>query len=212
MAELQTWVDVDASIGLWETGGHQQMVDGVRMWKTVDDLDRYRQVIAASCPEVIVETGTKWGGSALWFAGWDCAVITVDVDGEPSQAARELTDRVTWLVGDSACQSTADRVQELVAGRRCMVSLDSAHTAPHVAAEIKAYAPLVSTGCYLVVEDGLADLTNRFLFGHDVPRSGGPLRAIERTVATWPGWERDVEVERMSPITHHPAGWWRRVD
>ncbi len=34
-----------------------------------------------------------------------------------------------------------------------MVVLDSDHSQAHVEAELDAYAPLVSPGCYLIVED-----------------------------------------------------------
>lgn len=209
---LETWVDVETSMAVWDTGGHQQLVQGVKTWKTSDDLNRYRHVIEATGPEVLVETGTRWGGSALWFANFDVDVVTVDVDGKASRPAHELTDRVTWLTGGSTNPTVTARVAELVAGRRCMVSLDSDHHRAHVAAEIEAYAPLVSPGCYLVVEDGIADLAGPAgrRIGARIPAEGGPLAAVEATVATWPGWTRDVEIERMTAVTHHPGGWWRR--
>jgi cephalosporin hydroxylase len=41
----------------------------------------------------------------------------------------------------------------MVAGYRTMVILDSAHDAAHVAAQIEAYAPMVPSGCYLIVQE-----------------------------------------------------------
>lgn len=209
---IETWADVGSSMAVWDSGGHEQDVAGVRTWKVVDDLARYRLAVRAGRPEVVVETGTKWGGSALWFAGLGLDVVTVDVDREPSAPARRLSDRVTWLAGDSAHPKTVAAVARLVAGRRTMVSLDSDHHAGHVRAEIEAYAPLVSPGCHLVVEDGIADLAGQAgrIIGGRIPELGGPLVAVRETVATWPGWTRDADIERITSVTHHPAGWWRR--
>lgn len=218
---MKTLIDVERS---WATllreSGYKQFVHGVGVWKNPDDLDRYRAVIQADAPEVIVETGTRWGGSALWFADRVPHVITVDIHSAPSTDARlvgprELLDRISWVTGDSAAPDVVEQVTALVAGRRCMVSLDSEHAAPHVAAEIDAYGPLVTSGCHLVVEDGLADLvTSRRAarLGRRIPAEGGPLVAVRRQLEGHPGWERDEQVEAMSPISHHPAGWWRRVD
>lgn len=206
---LRPLVDVGAS---WRTfahaGGYTQFHRGQAMWKTVDDLDRYRVVVESTRPDVVVETGTKWGGSAWWFADqFKVDVITVDV--KPVSTPNH--PRVTYLRGDSV--ELAATVAHLVAGRRCMVVLDSDHRAPHVEAEIRAYSPLVSVGCYLVVEDTIGDLVgpDGVRFGIDVPRIGGPLRAVEATLVDDPAWERDEEVEQLTQVSHHPAGWWRRV-
>jgi hypothetical protein len=40
---------------------------------------------------------------------------------------------------------------------------------------------------------------------------GSPMDAIEKHLAGNPEWSRDVALERMSPTTHHPAGFWLRV-
>lgn len=111
---------------------------------------------------------------------------------------------MTWLVGPSTDAATLKRVEAAVAGRRCMVVLDSDHSAAHVAAEILLYGPLVSPGCHLVVEDGIV----RWL---DIPKFvGSPLDAIEEHLAGNSEWERDVKVETMHPATMYVAGWWRR--
>jgi cephalosporin hydroxylase len=213
--DIPVHIDVAASLASLTTGAHVQSVSGVPVWKLAADLDRYRAVIAATRPDVLVETGTMWGGSALWFESLGVDVVTVDVDPSPVYAtARASCTRTTWLVGGSTDPAVLDRVAALVAGRRVMVSLDSDHSAPHVADEIRGYGPLVSPGCYLVVEDGIFDLAatdeERARGGALVPQVGGPLRAVAELLAGDPGWRRDVEIERAYPLSYYPAGWWTR--
>ncbi len=189
------------------------------MLKLDADLDRYRSIIEATKPEVIVETGTNTGASAHWFAELGVDVITVDVNhpsGDPDvTASGERIDGGGWVayeVGDSADPAVAARVAELVAGRRCMVSLDSDHSAGHVAKEIDLYGPLVTAGCYLVVEDGIfgyaPDAIRKMHFPDGL--DGSPLDAVAEKLDGNPDWSRDLAIERMSPTSHHPAGWWRR--
>lgn len=176
------------------------------------DLDRYRAVIEATRPEVIVETGTRTGASASWFASQGVDVITVEIDDSARLAHRD--ESVLHLLGDSADPAISAHVAELVAGRRVMVSLDSDHTAAHVTREIQLYGPLVTPGCYLVVEDGIfrfagPDKWKRHLFGD--PTQGNPLDAVEATLANDPRWRRDIDIERMHPISHHPGGFWVKL-
>jgi cephalosporin hydroxylase len=214
---LPVHFDVPASLASFATGAHVQSFAGVPVWKLAADLDRYASVIATSRPDVIVETGTMWGGSALWFESRGLDVVTVDVDPRPVYPlARSSCTRTTWLVGASTDPSMVAQVAALVVGRRVMVSLDSEHSAPHVAAEIAAYGPLVSPGCYLVVEDGIFDLApsdeGRAQGGALVPQVGGPLRAVADVLADDPRWRRDVEIEQMDPLSYFPAGWWMRSE
>ena len=193
--------------------GFTQAHAGLRVWKTVDDMARYRGIIEATRPEVIVETGTKWGGFAAWLADtFPVEVITVDI--ERAEGRPDTWPRVTFVVeGSSADEAVVAGVRQRVAGRRTMVTLDADHHAPHVRREILAYGPLVSRGCYLVVEDGFADLVGTKLaqqVGRQIPRCGGPLWAIAHTLPDNPDWERDEAIEHLTPVSHHPAGWWRR--
>lgn len=186
--------DVQASL---DATGRQKAEGAI---KIREDLARYRTVIDATQPEVIVECGTYCGGSARWFRSLGPEVITVDISAIVSPV-----DGVTCVCGDSKDPATVESVISLVAGRRTMVVLDSDHSAAHVAAEITAYGPLVTPGCYLVVEDGIV----RWMDGE--PYQGSPLDAIEDLLVGSPEWERDTEVEGMFPVTMYPAGWWRRV-
>ena len=85
-----------------------------------------------------------------------------------------------------------------------MVVLDSDHSPEHVEREIDLYGPLVSSGCYLVVEDDIQQWMTNF-------NGQGPLDAIEFRLMDRPEWERDLLVESMYAITMHPAGWWRHA-
>lgn len=204
---LPVHIDIAQSLASLAANAHVRD-DG--MLKLEQDLDRYRAVIDATKPEVIVETGTRTGASALWFAKQPGMqrVITVDISQD---ALTHMTDDVAYVVGDSADPETVEHVREVVAGRRCMVVLDSDHSGSHVAREIELYGPLVSPGCYLVVEDTIFGYAPAQLRAAHIPgQDGSPLDAVAELLDGQPGWSRDIAIERLSPISHHPAGWWTR--
>lgn len=205
--DLPIVIDLESSFAALARNEHDH--DG--MLKFQQDLDRYEQIIAATAPEVIVETGTHTGASARWFADHGLQVVTIDVN--PVHVPIEYRDRVTQVAGSSADPDVVAQVGDLVAGRRCMVTLDSDHSGPHVTAEIDAYGPMVSPGCYLVVEDGI------FGYGHSArvqhgleDMEGSPLDAIGDRLLGNTDWSRDVAIEKAHPISHNPAGYWLRVD
>ncbi len=208
--DLPIHIDLGESLATLARNDHMHP-DGMR--KLPADLDRYERIIGATRPEVVVETGSATGGSAAWFARHGVDVISVDVAPAPTPDLGELADRVHWVTGDSADPGVVAEVARLVGGRRCMVSLDSDHSAPHVVREIEAYAPLVTTGCYLVVEDGIfgyaPDPLSRQHGLTDMVKS--PIEAIAQTLVGHKNWSRDVAIERLSKVSHHPAGWWMRV-
>jgi len=206
---LSVHVDIDASL---ETLAQNRHVKADGMLKLDEDLERYRQIIEATEPEVIVETGTRSGASARWFAQAGLDVITVDISGDLLNPGNVAGDRIVTVLGDAKDPAVAAKVADLVGGRRCMVSLDSDHSGPHVAEEIKLYGPLVTPGCYLVVEDGIFGYATRTLrTSHGLgDMVGSPLDAIEEHLDGNPDWSRDIATERLSPVTHHPAGFWIR--
>lgn len=187
-----TTFDLAASL---EATERQYALGAIKVW---EDLVRYEHAIAATQPTMIVETGTNQGGSAEWFARF-AKVVTVDI------VPRAMTHpRITQIAGSSTDEAVLSWVRELTKGERVMVSLDSDHHADHVRAEITTYAPLVSPGCYLVVEDGIV----RWMDGENYP---GPLDAIEEMLVDNPDWVRDQQLEDMFPVTMYPAGWWLRA-
>lgn len=197
----------DLQQSIWDQR-HAQGAEGCV--KTASDLERYRRLLADVHPAVIIETGTFSGVSACWFADEArCWVITIDTH---PQVAEDVAShpRVTWVTGNSVDKRVVDEVRHLIgAARPVMVVLDSDHSADHVHAEMLAYAPLVTVGSYLVVEDGIV----RWL-PEQLPHYGNssPLDAVELFLAENPDdWVVDTDIEDMLPTTQHPSGWLRRV-
>jgi cephalosporin hydroxylase len=185
---------------------------GVRTLKNPLDLWNYQEIIVERGIEWIVETGTRHGGSALFFAdllaahGASGLVISVDVDHDSLQLPDH--DRVRLLKGDSASPAIIDAIRSLLPAQRApmFVILDSDHRKAHVLRELGAYVPLMRPGDYLVVEDSCIN-------GHPVrPDFGpGPMEAIEEFLKTSPGMlVADPAREQKFGCTFAPGGYFTK--
>lgn len=180
---------------------------GVRTAKCPFDLWIYQEILCETRPDLIVECGTAWGGSALFMASvldqlGLGAVATIDVDAAPE---RPPHPRISYISGSSTSPEVVAEVRHLAASsERLMVVLDSDHTRDHVAEELRLYAPLVTSGCYLVVED-----TN--VNGNPVlPKFGpGPQEAVAEFLAQTDDFGVDHEREKLM-LTFNPNGYLRR--
>lgn len=195
----------------WQTGGHTITLSwlGYQTLKCPLDLWIYQELVTELRPDWIVECGTRFGGSALYLA---CIcdlighgrVVTIDTD-DALQPIRPVHPRIDYLAGSSVDRAIVARVAELTAGsRQTLVILDSAHDRDHVLAELRAYAPLVSQGGYIVVEDSNVN-------GHPAnPTHGpGPWEAIDAFLAETDAFTPDRTRERFL-LTMNPRGFLRR--
>lgn len=212
---LDNWRS-DQTLQTFHTGLYMGVLRGRTMQKCADDLDRYNELIEDTQPEVVIETGTRYGGSAMWFRDRVDMVVSIDFDAQMTQMMLDEHARNTWFIrGDSKDPAIVSQVRELVKGKRVMVSLDSDHHANHVWQEITSYGPLVSKGCHLVVEDACFDMwtsEDARRGGRRIPEEGGPLKAMRLAgLEVDPRYKRDVEIEGWTQISHSPCGWWERV-
>lgn len=186
---------------------------GIPTRQNPNDVWITQEIISETKPDVVVETGTFHGGSAvLWAmvlgqvkpAG---RVISIDIEDMVDEATLPpvAREKVTFLVGSSTAPEIVAEVRRRVGGKRVLVVLDSDHSMKHVLAELDAYAPLVQVGDYLIVQD-----TN--LNGHPVhPGSGpGPMEAVDQFLQRDSRFESDRSRERLL-FTMHPKGYLRRV-
>lgn len=198
-------IDIEASLA---AVGRQSAEGCV---KTTEDLDRYREVISHTNPGLIIECGTFSGKSALWFARQGVDVVTMDVTPYIDPPIRTELD--LYGVRDFTCSSVDPEMVATVAGmaadyERVMVVLDSDHSAGHVLAEVNAYAPMVTPGCYMVVEDTLLRHMHRSERRH---YTGNPADAVDEWMAEHGDeWAVDEAIEAMYPVSQFPGGWLRR--
>lgn len=181
---------------------------GHKVNKSPFDLFVYQRIIHKTRPTVIIECGTNRGGSAVFFrdvlrsCGIDGKVVTIEVTGRVSQTV----DGVYYLKGNSVDSEVVEVVKRLVKDTdKVMVSLDSAHNKRHVLNEIHTYAPMVTSGMYMVVEDTAVN-------GHPIkPYYGdGPWEAVEEFFKEDTPLSRSFVADKsveVFPFTYNPYGW-----
>lgn len=189
---------------------------GVPMWKLPFDAMVIQELIYKVKPDLIIETGTGHGGSALFYASicelmGQGYVITIDIDDNKRNSNNwgnfEWEDRITFLTGSSIDEDILYHVQmENVHSKRTMVLLDSWHTKDHVLKELELYSPLVTIGSYLIVEDTHAN-------GHPVPweyTNEGPYEAVDEFLTGNDNFAIDTYCEKYL-MTFNPNGFLRRI-
>lgn len=182
--------------------------EGVPILKNPLDLWVAQEIIWDLRPTLIIETGTAYGGSALFYARQldrvgAGKVVSIDLEPEEKVPTHE---RISYIKHFSSThKDVVDYVAKAAATHpRVMVILDSDHSKHHVLDEMDAYAPMVSPGQFLVVED-----TN--LNGRPVPilwKGGlGPGPAVDEWLPNHPEFARSTMAERYL-MTFHT--WLRR--
>lgn len=208
------------TLGQWHVY-HQEKVHlqsctwmGIPTYKNPMDMWIYQEMIFELKPDVIVEIGSYAGGSTQFLAEMldivgNGIVVAIDIDRTRYVAAH---DRIVTVTGDSSSEPIVSRVAELCEGRNVMVIHDGDHSRPQVIKDLRAYAPFVSVGHYLIVEDGICDQMKpgvaTGLYG-EWP-DGGPLAATREFLAENNDFEVDKSRERYI-ITYNPEGFLKRV-
>jgi cephalosporin hydroxylase len=182
------------------------------MYKLPFDAIVIQEIIAETLPDLIIETGTAKGGSALFYAsimemlGTLGTVVTIDIISEiPEDVLKaRACSRIKFIEGSSITPRVVEQVRQLASGKKCMVILDSWHSYDHVCKELELYAPFVSKGCYLIVEDS-------HVSGHPVEWSygPGPFEAIWDFLKLNSEFQIDFRREKHL-MTFNPCGYLLR--
>lgn len=214
------------------------------------DMVALQEIIWAVRPDLIIETGIAHGGSLILSASMlalldycDAVqagqvidpratrrrVLGIDIDirahNRTAIEAHPMAHRIDMIQGSSIEPEIVARVHAVARGHeRVLVILDSNHTHDHVLAELEAYAPVVTPGCYCIVFDTVVE---------DLPEAMYPDRPWGKgdnpKTAVWEYLRRlreegrratdgkplaldiDKNVEDKLLITVAPDGYLRRV-
>ena len=223
-------VEIDLSDTIrayWHARVAQHVQDsylGVPLLKFPEDLRVYEHLLWESGANVVIELGTKHGGSALWlndrlqtFARHgrirDPLVISIDRRLWSARAARSRIEAsassVKLLKGDVRDPELPGRVAELIPARAtCFVIEDTAHRFDTTLAALRGFARFVAPGGYFVVEDGCVDVEE---LRTDPKWPRGVLPAIDAFLASKEGESFEVrrDLERYG-ITCHVGGFLQR--
>lgn len=181
---------------------------GIPTLKCPLDLWVYQEIIYDLKPDIIIESGTYHGGSALFLATI-CdnlnhgLVLTIDINNDID---RMKHSRVVYLSGSSISKDTLKAIKSYIKDDdKVMVILDSEHNKDHVLSELWIYSEIVTKGSYLIVED-----TN--LNGHPVwPDFGpGPMEAVREFLMSTNNFTIDQTKEKYH-LTFNPGGYLKRI-
>lgn len=151
---------------------YEQTWLGVPIWQLPEDLVALQRIVFDANPKWIVETGTKFGGSAIFFSSLLAmmgrtpesggGVITVDVH-ETKEALELLSESPhrmapyvkQRLIGDAKSPEVLAAIRAKIEADpgTVMVFLDDWHDGEHVYAEMQVYSELVTSGGILIVAD-----------------------------------------------------------
>jgi len=201
------------------------------------DMIAVQEIMWEVKPDLVIETGIAHGGSLIMSASLlamleycDAAntgqtinpakptskVLAIDIDirdhNREAIEAHPMSNRIQMIQGSSVDQGIVDQVRSIAKDyKRVLVCLDSNHTHDHVLDELKAYAPLVTSGSYCIVFDTIVD---------DVPtdmypdRSWGPGNSPKSALREYLGDHKefaiDTAVDNKLLISVAPHGYLKR--
>lgn len=191
-----------------------------------DDMLRIQEAIWQVQPDIILETGIAHGGSLIFYASLmemigKGRVIGLDIDirahNRAAIEAHPMNRRITMIEGSSIAPEVVAQVKALIKpGDKVMLILDSNHARDHVAAELAAYADLVTPGSYILSQDGVMQLVAGSPRAPADWATDNPITAVNAFLAAHPEFElshppRPFDETLDTPeCSHHPIGWLRR--
>lgn len=181
---------------------------GISTHKCPLDLWVFQEILHDVRPALVIELGTYLGGTTLFLAHQlellgQGRVVSVD----RRQLERLEHHRISYVTGETDDETTVAAVRDHVAaceGRPVVVIHDADHRCEQVLADLEHYAPFVTPGSYLIVEDSNVN-------GHPV-LSGwgpGPHEAIEQFLQRHTDFACDHSREKFL-LTYNPGGYLKR--
>lgn len=155
-------------------GHHQVSYKGIPAIKCPFDYVLYQMLIFRIKPDLIIEIGTNKGGSALYLADLlketgNGQLHTIDLPGNEENEAIRQHDRIRIFKEGYEAYDTS-----FLHNYPCILVIeDGSHQYADTLKAMEKFAPFVTPGSYLVVEDGIVTE-----MGREKEFNGGPQKAI----------------------------------
>jgi cephalosporin hydroxylase len=168
-------------------GHHKVTYRGVKAIKCPFDYVLYQMLIWELQPDLIIEIGTNKGGSALYLADTLALtgkgeVHTIDIEKDQASELTRSHPRIKLFTdGYQGYDLNLAKGYQTI-----LVIEDGSHSYTDTLATIKKFAPVVTPGSYLIVEDGIINE-----LGMKKHFDGGPLRAIDEFLPSHPEFSID---------------------
>jgi cephalosporin hydroxylase len=185
---------------------------GIPMLKNPIEVALYQLLIWQLRPRTVIEIGSYLGASAYWLADilrtFEIGGTVISIDIDPPAPHFERSD-VRFIKGD-ARDLGAVLTPAVIKGfdRPLLIIDDSIHSCEGTLAVMEFAAPVLRSGEYMIVEDGLvSDLGMAGRYG------GGPGLAISRFLASHPEFVIDTSFcDRYGHnFTGNPNGYLRHL-
>jgi cephalosporin hydroxylase len=184
-----------------------------------EDMLMMQELLFKIKPDVVVETGTAHGGTAVFYASilevlGNGHVISIDIEIREHNrfaiAAHPMHKRISLIEGSSIDEAIVADVRKMIRpDDKVLVALDSNHTYSHVRQELEKYSSLVSPGSYIVVFDGVMEMLTDAPNGKSEWATDSPAVATQDFLSEHAEFKVDWYYNRLG-VTYCQGGFLRR--
>ncbi len=187
---------------------------GIPMIKNPIDMALYLKLLWELKPATVIEIGSKFGGTAVWFGdmmklwGLPGQVISIDIR-PPENKPWHCPDNVQFMQGDEADLSPHGFAEPM--RRPWLIINDASHSRSKVLACMEFFDKHTRSGDYMIIEDGFLTEIGIDNLGE---RDGGPGQAIaEFLVGRAKRWQIDDRYCDFfgTNVTANTNGYLKRV-
>jgi len=180
LLRLRYFFKLRVSLFSIERGSHNFTYRGVVCRKNPIDLALIQEIIHDIAPDIIIEIGTNYGGSALYYAdllnanGLKSVVHSIDIQNFDVPQVVRMHPKIELFSGGYQNYNT----ENLSIFKRKLIIDDGSHIFSDVYAALEKFYPLLHAGDYYIVEDGSLNF-----YGWSRHYFGGPIKAVRKFLA-----------------------------
>ena len=181
---------------------------GIKTLKCPLDFWIYHEILYKIKPDLLIEIGNLYGGSALSYAHifdnlQNGTVLGIDIDHKNIADAVRAHKRINLIESDASL--CIEQVSQFVKDdMKVLVIEDSSHEYDNTLKLLERYSKFVTRNSYYIVEDTICH------HGLDVGPKPGPFEAVQDFMNNNNDFMIDKDCENFG-ITWNPNGYLKRI-